>query len=103
MIIYNERDVVLHHSSWEDALPEIGMVDAIVTDPPYSERTHVANDDVNQDLHFASWSPEDATIAAIEWSKKCRGWIVVMTDHVLLPAWERGFKTMDRYVFAPLP
>ncbi len=30
---------------WQEALADVGEVDAVITDPPYSARTHEGHDD----------------------------------------------------------
>jgi site-specific DNA-methyltransferase (adenine-specific) len=85
-----------------------GECDAIVTDPPYSERTHAGNDAVeglrdHGAIQYRSWSSRDADKACCVWSRACRGWIVILTDHVLAPIWAAGLEAAGRYAFAPLP
>ena len=91
-------------------------VDAVVTDPPYSNRTHRDHDasvnghkgkggdgSARSPLVYTSWSKETATEVGKELCRVCSGWIVIMTDHILARTWERVQLDLGRYVFAPLP
>lgn len=105
---------------WEDVLADVERVDAVIVDPPYSERTHSGHDAgvANtcspgwEDGHgrserrshgYGAWTPEDAALFIAHWTTRCSGWIVVMTDHVLAPAYEAAFEAAGWYGFAPLP
>lgn len=89
------------------------MADAIITDPPYSERTHAGHDagaesathgpGGRQKLSYTAWSEDDVFDFA-DWSvEHCRGWICALTDHLLAPAFSDRLEHLGRYVFAPLP
>jgi site-specific DNA-methyltransferase (adenine-specific) len=91
----------------------VGEVDALISDPPYSERTHVGHDTGSASANKASknqrraigyepWTPGDVEAFVGAWSPRVRGWFAVMTDHVLAPAWESSLAAHGRYVFAPL-
>jgi site-specific DNA-methyltransferase (adenine-specific) len=97
---------------WQEALRDVEMVDAIVTDPPYSSRTHGAYcadgadgaDGANrQVIGYGSWSIVEVHEFVAAWSERCRGWIAALTDTELYPAWRDAFRAYGRYVFAPLP
>lgn len=102
------------------------MVDALVTDCPYSARVHTGHDDGAVDanrgadyrsrvlrptggtgprraIDYPPWSPDDVASFVATWSPLTRGWFVSITDHVLAPAWESALEAAGRYVFAPLP
>lgn len=93
-----------------EVLPWLGCVDAIITDPPFSERTHVGQlagllEDgvIRAPLGYSSWSPDtvyDFVTCAVA---RCRGWIVAMCDHTLAPAYSDALSRHKRYVFAPIP
>ena len=91
-----------------DVLPGLGKVDHIITDPPYSERTHSGHDAAAGTAHvralgYAALSPDAAVDLAGLFAEAARGWIAWMTDHTLAPHIEAGLLACDRYVFAPLP
>ena len=115
--------MTIHHSAWQDAAwPE--TVDCIITDPPYSARTHTGNDggrrasrDPKRDpaakwpsgsgpirqLDYAALTPDEAHAWGREWARRARSWVAVLTDHSLLPAWSSGFESGGLYAFAPVP
>jgi hypothetical protein len=88
-------------------LASLEYVDHVIVDPPYSARTHNGHNKSSLDvgrrcLTYKPWGAADVLKACSSF-ELARGWIVVMTDHVLAPCWEAGLKALGRYVFAPLP
>lgn len=115
-LYHSERGIQIYHGdSIAEGLP--GEVDALITDPPYSERTHAGHDGasrrdpaampnpekLSRPIPCALWSRDDVCRAAVAWSSLVRGWMVVITDHTLAPIWESAMERQGRYVFAPLP
>ena len=99
-----------------EILPTLPKVDAVITDPPYSERTHKGHDasasghmGIGRDgadrseLGYGAFSDADVAEYAAAVVAACGGWIVTMTDHVLAPTLQRELEAAGRYVFAPLP
>lgn len=94
---------------WEDVLADV-QADALISDPPYSERTHSGhngaqrNDQANaQCLLYSYWTTDEVERFVASWSPRCRGWFVVLTDHVLFSSYETAFRAYGRYPFAPVP
>lgn len=96
---------------WQVELADVGEVDTLICDPPYSERTHSghdegsgqANDGSNRrGISYKAWSPADVDAFVEAWSPRVRGWFVAMTDHTLVPAYERALEAQGRYTFSPL-
>jgi site-specific DNA-methyltransferase (adenine-specific) len=84
----------------------LGRVDAVITDPPYSARTHAGHDATNNiraTLGYAALDDERCAVLADAFAACCDGWIVWMTDHTLAPGIEQSLRAAGRYVFAPLP
>jgi len=76
---------------------------AVITDPPYSERTHEGQSDKRREISYEHWSAIDVG-QFCRWAvNACDGWIVVQTDHALAPHFCRRLDDLGRYVFAPLP
>ena len=96
-----------------EVLPTIGKVAHIITDPPYSERTHSGHDQValqvRRDgaerlaLGYTALSRDGAERLAETFAAASDGWIVWMTDHTLAPTIAGKLESIGRYVFAPLP
>lgn len=95
-----------------EILPGLGKVSHIITDPPYSARTHAGHDSVSgrardagerAALGYAALSPVVAKHLAAQFCESCSGWICWMTDHTLVPAIQEALLERQRYVFAPLP
>jgi site-specific DNA-methyltransferase (adenine-specific) len=103
---------------WQDVLADVGEVDALVSDPPYSDRTHSkqrhgrreaqktkANGEYAsaRGLGYAAMSEADVAEYVAAWAPRVRGWFAVMTDSELYPAWRDALRAQGRTVFAPLP
>jgi len=107
-------------------LPGDEAVDLLLTDPPYSERTHAKSDPATlagpnskpwvrpdgrgidtpcnrRALNYNTWTPSDVARAVAAWHPRTRGWFCVLTDHELARVWEAELAAAGRYVFAPLP
>ena len=120
-----KTDVIdLRLGLWQDALADVEMVDAVITDPPYSEKTHSGSDQgamttsgvvirangrvetkqYNRRLiTYAAWTEADVNAFVDSWAPRCRGWFCSITDHTLAPHWAAALERHGRYVFAPLP
>jgi hypothetical protein len=100
----------LRVGDWRLALVDAGDVDAVITDPPYSARTHAAkttrSDGSSADgltPTYGAWTPDDVHEFVKHWSPRCRGWMVALTDSELLAAWRDAYRSAGRYAFAPVP
>jgi hypothetical protein len=101
---------MIHPLPWQSA-PWPDMVDAIICDPPYSERTHAGHNNVVREgaafcdrasLDYASIAPEQAREWGETWARRVNYWLCVMCDHVLWPHWEAGAKAAGLYTFPPV-
>jgi len=88
---------------WQDVLASVADCAAIITDGPYSARTHDGQSEARGALAYAALSEDDVRAFVASWAPRCRGWFVAMTDDVLAPVWRRSFADAGRYDFAPLP
>lgn len=80
--------------------PEI-IAHAIITDPPYSDRTH-RGAAARGVLPYDSIDVEAIPRFAAAMRSRCLGWICVFCDHTLIEAWSAALGGPDRYVFAPV-
>lgn len=95
---------------WQESLADIGVVDAVICDPPYSARTHAASTTRSDGSSaqgltptYTAWTPEDVHQFVAEWSPRCQGWIVALTDSELIGAYTDAYRAAGRYAFAPVP
>lgn len=105
-------DMQLLVGRWEDVLSkdEVGVVDAIIVDPPYSERTHESeptrNDGVDADglrPNYPPWYQADVDAFIDSWSPRCRGWMVCLCDDEMIPWYRAAYERHERFAFQPLP
>lgn len=96
----------LRLGDYRDVLADV-TCDALITDPPYSARTHEGQRtgstlDDEGSISYAHWSDHDARELA-EWSRhRVRWWAAIFSDHVLQRAHEAAWQSLNWYVFAPV-
>ena len=121
--------VDLRLGRWQDVLADVEC-DALICDPPYSERTHSGHDSVaadsngqvdrqeirdnrvhqrlglrpmRQHIAYSAWGESDMAEFIAHWSPRVRGWMVIMTDSELGKPTERMLADSGRYAFSPVP
>jgi site-specific DNA-methyltransferase (adenine-specific) len=103
----------LRLGDYRDVLADV-TCDALVTDPPYSDVTHVGmrvgdaltgsgNPYTRKGVAYDRWSDEDMRAFVREWSSRVHGWVALVEDHVLARVALDECKTQGRYSFAPVP
>jgi site-specific DNA-methyltransferase (adenine-specific) len=113
---YEESGITIYCGDCWEIMPSLGSVDCVLTDPPFSARTHAGHDfsakghakegkdSANRKpLGYQAFTEKDAVHFAGLVSAHCKGWSVVMTDHTLAPFYCQELELKGRYVFAPLP
>ena len=102
----------LHCCDCREVLPTLASVDAVITDPPYSERCHSGHDSTAKDardgaaraaLGYKALTVEDVQFFAREYDRLCTGWVVWMTDSDLALHVRSALEKLGRTAFAPLP
>ena len=105
-------NATLYLGDCRDILPTLPKVDAVITDPPYSERTHSGHDanaknrrdGANaRELGYAALSESQAAELARLFHSATTGWVVWFTDSELATFIRREFDGIGRTTFAPLP
>lgn len=96
------------HCGWDGLLEQVPACDALITDTPYSAKTHSGHDGGVVDLdrrsiQYRAWAPDDVQAFVDAWHPRVRGWIVSITDDQLAPVWSAALESVGRYVFAWLP
>lgn len=98
---------------WQDALANVDAVDAIICDPPYGARTHEGTNDHIADsvlpdaaertpIAYDAMTPSEVFAFVETWAPRCSGWMLAMTSHDLIPAWEHAYRDAGRLAFAPV-
>ncbi len=85
-------------------------VDAEITDPPYGARVHSFVVDERLDgaavdglkPSYACWTADHVHAYVRARSELVRGWMVALTSHDLIPAWEAAHTEAGRLCFAPV-
>lgn len=110
----------LRLGDWRTVLADVEC-DALICDPPYSARNesghnaitgaatstggslHVSDTSKRTAIGYGSWTPADVSEFVAHWSPRVRGWMVCLTSHDLIPAYEAAHAAAGRYCFAPVP
>jgi site-specific DNA-methyltransferase (adenine-specific) len=109
---YEDSAVRLFHGDCREILPQLEAVDHVITDPPYSGRTHKGHDSGarpgfdgadRKALGYEPWTLTDVGVFVPLMCGVARGWVAVMTDHVLAMPIQAAMESAGRYAFAPLP
>lgn len=102
----------LYLGNCREILSTLPKSNHILTDPPYSARTHESHDAQskrrrdNADaraLGYSALSEDDAVSLAALLHESCDGWIAWLTDSDLATFVRRQFDGLGRTTFAPLP
>lgn len=101
----------LYLGDCRDILPGLDNIAHIITDPPYSERTHNRHDENSQkrsdgaDARALGYSAltEAEALDLAGLFHNCPGWIVWLTDAELAPAIRKSLGELGRTTFPPLP
>ena len=98
---------MLRLGRYQDVLADVEC-DALVCDPPFGERTHGGDattlgfDDYRTPITYSHWTAADVDAFVTSWSPRVRGWMVALTSHDLIPAYEVAFERAGRFSFAPV-
>lgn len=105
----------IHLGRWQEALAHVDAVDAVICDPPYGARTHAGHNEAEEQVRtltgqatrtpiaYDAMMPSEVVAFVEAWAPRCSGWIVAMTSHDLIPAWEQAYRDAGRMAFAPVP
>lgn len=94
---YSDEHVTLYHADCRDVLPSMGGVDAVITDPPYSEHVHGVARRSNiehrdrgakygadtrrvVDFGFTHLTPDLRGFVAEQFARIARRWVLVFSD-----------------------
>ena len=97
----------LRLGDYREALANVDSVDSLICDPPYSERTHKGNKDLDKlnrrAIKYPYWKRADVYELVLSWTERTNKWICVMCDHTQTHDYSCAFLESKRYSFAPVP
>lgn len=88
---------------WQDVLADVEVCDAVITDPPYSEKTHDGQHALRDSFGYDAMGPGNVGQLVYSWAERCSGWMACMTDDVLAPHYRGNYDGAGLYDFAPVP
>ena len=100
-----EGAIELREGRWQEALADVATAEALITDPPYSDRTHkgqrTGSSIRTPTILYDALSAEGAVEIANAWRERVRHWAIVWSDHVGHRMHEEAWGT-HWYTFAPV-
>ncbi len=106
-------NATLYNDDCRDVFPHLETVNAVITDPPYSSRTHRGHNSVagkkrrdgfnRNTIKYDHMTTEQAKYLAEQYVRVCTGWIVWLTDFELAAVIRDTLEDLGRYAFTPLP
>lgn len=100
----------LRFGDYRSVLADVGEVGALISDPPYGERTHRGHDRAEQyddaerrKLEYTAWTPDHVHEFARLWAPRLTGWSAIMSCDSLAPHWRKAMEDHNRQGFAPIP
>lgn len=98
------------------------QADVLICDCPYSSKTHDGHRDgvaaadgwvrnngktdvrvERQQIEYSGWTPADVDAFVDFWAPRTRGWMVSLTDDVLMPHWKAAMARHNRVTFQDVP
>lgn len=114
--LLDERGAEVWHCDWRGLLErarELGGVDSLIVDAPYSERCHAGHDEqashipsedgIRRRLQYACWGQQEVDAFVDAWGTLVRNWFVSLTDSDLAPLWRAAFDRVGLLSFARIP
>lgn len=107
----------LRLGDWREAAWNVDMVDSVITDPPFSPRTHGGQHHGRRDerygvknasrlsrrgIGYDAWSESEAREFVAHWCCRTRNWICVFTSHDFIPVLHDQFAIAGWTTFAPI-
>lgn len=96
---------------WQNVLQDVTECDAVITDPPYSERVilgYRSGSDPTLErgvynIPYAAWTERDAEQLVTFGAGIAKRWLIVFNDHIGNRWLEAAAKRAGLYCFAPVP
>lgn len=88
---------------YQQAFRDEARFNAVITDPPYGDRTHAGQSELRADIAYAHWTPSHVRELVAWAAARCNGWICSMTSDDLIPAYRDAYEAEGLYSFAPVP
>ncbi len=116
---YQDDWVTLYHGTWQDVLASgvVPKVDAVITDPPFSDRTHKGQLGrrkeaayttggrptlASRGIEYTHWTDGDVEDFVSAVSPLCKGCFCALTSHDLCRTYEQALVAAGRYAFSPV-
>lgn len=101
MSIVTVGDATLYHARWQDVLPSLGRVGAVIMDPPYEIEAHAANRILGSGrkremrkraLDFDAMTPEERDAVSAAAAAICDGWCIAFCQAEAVAAWRQSME-----------
>jgi len=106
----------LRLGKWQDVLADVTECGAVITDPPYTQRTErgfrtcgvrvggrsKGNANTIVGMGYDPIDQEYCKYLVSYWTEKTAGWLLFFCDHISFRWWESAIGDVGRYVFPPV-
>lgn len=92
---------------YQEKLQDLENVDSVITDPPYSSRTHKGSVESSSGvagdyISYSYFTEKDCEEFCKFWAPRVNNWIVIFGDHWTSRWYEHYLEKYGLYVFAPV-
>lgn len=96
----------LRFGRWQEVLADVSTANALIGDPPYSERTHAgqrtgSSGDAST-IEYGAMTIERSTQLAALWHRRITDWVVLFCDHIAFRWHEEVWQALGWETFAPV-
>ena len=99
-------EIDLRLGDWREVLADVKQVDAVITDPPYSDRTHAGQRTGSSirapTIAYSQLTASDAMDMAESWAPRTRFWALMFGDHSSMRMHEEAWRSVGWYTFSPV-
>ena len=107
-------EMTLYCGDWREVLAHVRECDAVITDPPYSEKVHKGYNNAVREtrglkgscrtqLSYGSLSIHDVAECATAWAGIAKSWVVPMCDDNLISTWKTELAKSGMTTFQAVP
>jgi site-specific DNA-methyltransferase (adenine-specific) len=103
---YKSNGIELRLGRWQDVLDDVVQCDALITDPPYSERTHngqrTGSSIRKSTIKYKQLTNNEYIEISKHWSKVTKNWSILFGDHYSYNMHEKSWLHNGWYTFSPV-
>ena len=93
----------IHCGRWQDKLEYLTYVDSVITDAPYSAKTHSGSishhtGKEGDHINYSHITPEMCDEFVASWAPRVNNFMVIFGDHISSKWWEKSLKKAGMFI-----